>query len=340
MNEQDALIRRLADANPVPQHRVEGAGATPFADELLIRIAADRRSPIPALPRRQVPRSVVAAACAVLVVLVVAGALVLRGGGGSPATASELLLRAAVSAELRVSAPAQGRYLYSKMASETRTVGGDGGPIWSAVVPATEETWVAADGSGRIRTVTGPHRFFGPRDEARWEASGSPPFLSGVSDHTFRSGRLPYEDVGSLPTDPAALEARLREEVSSEDPPGDVSVFVRVAELLARGDASPELRGALYRVASGLPGVELLGSRSDPIGRPGVAVAMTHRDTGILIQVVMIFDEETSKLLAQEEILLERASAVDAEPGTRLQYTAYLESGRTDSIEEVPVPQS
>jgi hypothetical protein len=115
-----------------------------------------------------------------------------------------------------------------------------------------------------------------------------------------------------------------------------VAVFIRIGELLASADATPELRAALYRVAAGLPGVELGGATADPSGRPGVAVSMTYSQRGAAVRASMIFDPETSELLARVEVLLERANWVDAEPGTTFFSMTYLAGGRTDSLATSP----
>ena len=43
---------------------------------------------------------------------------------------------------------------------------------------------------------------------------------------------------------------------------------------------SPSLRSALYRVIAPLPGVQLLGSRTDRVGRRGDAVTISHVEVG------------------------------------------------------------
>lgn len=338
MNEQDPLIQRLSDANPVPQHHVDGANRTPFANDLLARLTGGRRHRISVLAREPAQHRLVAVA-AVLVVVLVVGTLVLRDGERSPATASELLLRTAAVAGNREPPGGEGTYLYKKIQTDQLTSGREEGQVWSAVLPVVEETWVAVDGSGRTRSVIGRHRFLGPRDVARWQAAGSPEFAFGIEDTKLPPQTFPYEDVNSLPTQGEELLAYLREHVAAEELPSDIAVLMKVGELLARDDAEPKIRAALYRVVAGVPRVELLEPTVDPVGRPGVAVGMTYDDSGSRIRVVMIFDQETSELLATERILLERASWVDADPGTRLSYIAYLESGRTDSIEEAPAPQ-
>jgi hypothetical protein len=277
---------------------------------------------------------------AVLVVVLLVVALMLRGGERAPATASELLLRTATIAKDAEPAAADGAYLYRKVQADQPVTGVANGAAWSAVLPVIEETWIAADGSGRSLSDFGRYRFFGPRDRALWRAAGSPPFASDIQDSKLPPGAFPYEDVNSLPTQGDRLLDHLREEAASRQLPSDVAVLMQVGELLARGDAEPAIRSALYRVVARLPEVELLEPRLDPLGRAGVAVGITYDESGSAVRVVLIFDQETSELLAEEHYLLEPASWVDADPGTRLSFIAYLESGRTDSIEERPASQS
>lgn len=337
MDETDPLIRRLADANPVPPEETRGESHSPKADDLLAQITTGQKV---TFGRVRVHRGRRLVAIASAMVVVIAGlAVLLLAGEESPATASELLLRASAIAADRQGPTGEGRYLYSKTRAEQLTISGVSTDAWSIVVPIEEETWVAADGSGRIRLAVGEPRFPGPRDRSRWRAAGSPDFAAPASDDQFAPGSLVYEDVNELPADSGDLLAELREQVSSEDLPTDIAVFLRIAELLARGDARPELRASLYEVAAHLRGVQLVGETTDPIGRRGVAVAMDYRNAGAEIRVVMIFDDDTSELLAHEETLLQRASWVDAEPGTRISFVAYLRAGLADSV-LAPAPTS
>lgn len=331
MNESDPLIRRLADANPVPQRDVDGLHRA-SAERLLVEVTSGRRRPRSAAGHRAGVRLLVTAG---VVFSAIVGVVIVRVGGGAPATAAELLSGTAAVAEDRGTSHRQGPFVYAKTVSDQLTTSeGDGG-TWSVVQPIAEETWIAADGSGRVRSVFGEPRFLGPRDEAGWRASGAPEFPSGTSDSTLPAGALSYEALESLPTDPDELLSALREQVAFEGIPGDVGVFLRLGQLLSRGDAPPALRAGLYRAASQLPGIQLVGPVTDPTGRPGVGVGMTYSETGAAVRLVMVFDQETSALLAQEQILLEPAPWVDVNAGARLSYIAYLGSGRVDSVEAV-----
>lgn len=334
MNESDPLMQSLADANPAPLDEVEGANRTASATRLLDGLT--RRHHRALIGRgRALGRARWVLVAAALVALGAVG-LILREATQAPATAAELLRRtAAVAADLH-GPPGEGRYSYTKILTDQLTTSGESDQAWSVILPTVEETWIGADGSGRIRSMIGEARFPGPRDRERWLAAGSPPLPSGVSDETFPPGVLAYEDLRSLPTEPRELLAVLQRQVATEDLPTDVAVFVRVGQLLAPGDAPSELRAALYVVASRLAGVELIGEVVDPLGRPGLAVAMTHSELGSTLREVMIFDGETSALLAHSQVLLEPAPWIDAVPGARISFTAYLEAGRTASVRVTP----
>lgn len=56
---------------------------------------------------------------------------------------------------------------------------------------------------------------------------------------------------------------------------------------------------------------------TDPAGRNGTAVARTSDDAGFLERSELVFDPDTSELLAEREVLLERVDWVDAEPRHR-----------------------
>ena len=80
------------------------------------------------------------------------------------------------------------------------------------------------------------------------------------------------------------------------------------------------------------PGVELIGDARDHAGRPGVAVAKTSAYTGLRQRNVLIFDPRTSALLGEEDVLLERATWLDAQPPVVIGYAVYLDSRVVESL--------
>lgn len=141
--------------------------------------------------RRLLALSAGAAAAAV-----VAGALVLGSGPtAQPASAAEILHRAATAASggPATYAPGPGQFLYTKVVrtevhgwlyplpppSADVPAGGTGGTIkgphaFNALVPVTVESWTDSNGGGRSREEAGTPQFWNSSEEARWKAAGSP----------------------------------------------------------------------------------------------------------------------------------------------------------------------
>ena len=79
-----------------------------------------------------------------------------------------------------------------------------------------------------------------------------------------------WDVLYSLPTDPVALEALLRSAVEPDRRAGtdDEKVYEMIWDLLNSSPASPDLRRALWSVASGLPGAVVTPGVADADGRP------------------------------------------------------------------------
>jgi hypothetical protein len=123
------------------------------------------------------------------------------------------------------------------------------------------------------------------------------PSAGDVRDERFSPGDQIMVDLHGLPTDPSQLLDALRSGgVSRSVPTNDAEVFGLIGDILAQGDASPELRAALYQAAAEMDGVQLLGEVSDPLGRTGVGLAIEAGDERIQI----IVDEPSAQLLVVE----------------------------------------
>ena len=340
------LLRGVGGDVPPP-----GAAAKQAARAALIEAATNT----PARPRLrwprlglQRPRLLIPAVIVPLVVVLALGVVPL-GNRPDPATAAALNAVAGVAAALPA-APADG-YRHTK--SEGAWLVGEGGwpdhpnGIW-ALVPVTRELWVKPDGSGRLIETRGEPIWFGPADKAAWVASGSPLPSAEHTDVRFAPtppgadpsrpqvwpGSLYYEDVDALPTDPAALRQLIDERAAAGGGLTDYERFSIVGDLLRETVAAPHVRAALYRVAAGFGGVQVIGSMTDRAGRTGTAVAMTNAQSSRgLERRVLIFDPSTSKLLEEQDVLLHKVDWLDADPPMVIGYATYLVS---DIVQTIP----
>jgi hypothetical protein len=235
-------------------------------------------------------------------VALVVGFLLLGGGDedarGPAATA---LLAVARAAEAQP-APA-GRYAYTRIQRrDVVTVAPD--PTFSFVDRRVEERWVGPDGDARIVTTPQPPAFPSARDRALWREAGRPLADARRSDRTVDAAALArtldpgLRPLDRLPTDPDALHDVLRAAAARGEVPANVRTFELVASLLGHAAASPELRAALFTVASRIEGIEFAGPARDPLGRRGEAVAIESDDSGRSIRHLIVYAPRRAQLLA------------------------------------------
>jgi hypothetical protein len=288
--------------------------ADPLAGDHLLAPAG--RVPGPRSTRHTRRRLAISAAA----VVAVAGAafVLLPGGAAKPADARavESLLAAGRAAAAAVDTPLRpGQVIYSRTLSSflSGLAMPNGSTASYLPAPRLEESWIGPDGAlTRLETVVGQPWY--PTARARALAGAltavTAAGVPGVSDRAVV--RLPayagsvngptYDFARTLPTDPAALEQRIRHDTAGSGESADVEVWVTVRDMLASPVSPPALRAALYQVAAGLPGVEYLGPTKDRLGRRGIAVALSHGDDAhARTREVMIFDPTTGLLLQTEE---------------------------------------
>ena len=83
---------------------------------------------------------------------------------------------------------------------------------------------------------------------------------------------MSWDELYALPTEPSALESRLRKGIHGAGPDDDSELFTIVGDLLRESPAPHALRKALWEVAAKVPGVRLVGTVTDSAGRSGIAV--------------------------------------------------------------------
>jgi hypothetical protein len=349
---KNELLARLERANPIRDD--DFAPTSPQALALKQHVVLADFAPRQA--RRRPPWRTLAIAA----VLVAAGAsatvplLVGDKQVGASAAAAAVLERAAFGANAYANS-ASGRYSYTR--AETLYGGtSTDNPPFTYFTKSMRETWVAADGSGRVRELPSAPIFLGERDRQRLLESGD---QLSTPEPTNRRVRAHYQPVSAailaadpttldprqldqlvsavaqLPTDPDRLEAIIRAYAEKKDPPVESAMFGEISDLLNSPYASAELRATLYRVLARVNGVNLAGATHDPAGRAGVALNAPVGYSDATRQRLVI-DPQTGRVLAAETVLTKRVDWVDSEPGTVIQSIVYLNEGWVDSLEERP----
>ncbi|MGA2036203.1 MAG: CU044_5270 family protein [Acidimicrobiales bacterium] len=185
--------------------------------------------------------------------------------------------------------------------------------------PDTHKNWVASDGTGSVQLVADPGgRWVTPQDQARWQAAGSP-----RNDCVQTTGMLPSSSdaaILALPTDPKVLGSLIAQGrvddigqivpspghcTPSQTTPGAATradyctterQFDLVNNLLGSPVAVKKLGAVLYQILSQLPGVEVVGTRTDALGRAGTAVEDPSSGD------VIVLDPSTGTLLETQSL--------------------------------------
>ncbi len=356
MKNDDDIKRELHRLDPARQAELDGAAENDAAAEMQARIVAtdpaaeatpagpDAPRPVadvrlPSRWRRFGTPGLALGAVAGVAVAIVVAVIALGAGGGAEGDHLDAALDAA-AARAAAGVPGPHPYTYLKTRELSVSTTDADSRSWNVDQSTTREEWVTPDGSGRLRIVAGPSRFVGSGDRVEWEGAGRPQFLTlGFGGHTedrwISAGQLRGRVV-SLPVEPGALATRLTEEAADaqSEAPLAARTLQLIGEDLRNPVASPELRRALYEAAKGIPGIEYLGERADPDGRDGVAIGVTGTSGGHPRLYTLIFDPETSQVLATETTALPGSGAGEPAGPTLLRATVYEEARPTRSLSE------
>jgi hypothetical protein len=314
----------------------------------LRRAVSVEGAPAPSRRRPRVRRRLV---LALPLALALAVALVAGLGVGNEQSAAARELRHAAHLVANEPAPVigPGQYWYVKGVGSfangsamLEPQGGGQGASFVAMQTASHEIWIANDASGRILRKDGPPRFFSAAERARWETAGKPGFgpVSEI-DQQQAAGALSWgwETLGvhsadQVPSDPDALARLVARAAEGTKNPLPYEEFQVIEEVLRFAPLSGAQTAAFYDVLAALPGIELVGATTDPIGRAGTAFAV---DRGGPTREELILDPRTGRLLGSRTTLTEATPEyAGAAPGTTLGYESIVATGVVGSTGERP----
>lgn len=195
---------------------------------------------------------------------------------------------------------------------------------WYPVQPTKNLWYVAYSDAGYTTTLATPG------GAARWRAAGSPALpsaklpvvgMEAFSDLRYGPTRLTPAQFQSLPSDPAALKAQIDEMVKGYVQAGvknehSFEVFGVLTDLLDHEPITPQVRAAAFRILAGLPGIQMLGKATDPVGRPGYMIGLdggaekTFGANLILAgTLTLVISPQTGTLLAEEALATSQSNS-------------------------------
>ncbi|MEU4233607.1 CU044_5270 family protein [Nonomuraea sp. NPDC026600] len=250
-----------------------------------------------------------------------------------PGPAARQILLAA--ADAIATAPGEGAYW--RIRQLTRSMMIEPGRAYVLQRSLSEERWLARrpdDQGWRIARDLGVTPAT-PEDEAAWRTAGSPSSwqyptdttglnatsnekvtttpakpqatrLTGAwqgSGGTLLMKPMTWEDLATIPSDPAELGAYLEKRLKAK--PGSAGLEPRLREAcmqILRGLAvSPDVRAGAYRLLAVLPGMRADGEVVDPLGRRGQALSYeVEASPGQMTEIRFVVDPRTGLPLAEE----------------------------------------
>jgi hypothetical protein len=330
-----ALLQRMRDLAPEPtEHEL----STAFSS-LEAAFAAANPAVVASRPVRQIrPRTVVLASVAAAAA--VALVLVAIGGAGSPEPASaSALLRFAAGSAITTSDPVASPGQYIKVETHAAYVDWytDATGTGAYVAPEVDDLYIPADRSGtwvKTSTATKPTRFFGALGRAAaakdWaQGSGGDttvvraPGGSFASAPEFGGGTTAVDNLATMPREPKALLAYLRETLTRGERSADPSEyegfeFDHVGSLLEGGAVPADLRAGLYRALALFPSIAIADHAAVLDGRTGTSFSLgDYQGRG---QKQLVIDPSTGEFIGYREVLVADYESVPA--GTAMEYTA------------------
>jgi hypothetical protein len=263
------------------------------------------------------------------------------------------IVRAPTGAYAITGAPANENYSWWGVKS------GMGEAFWDRTLPARPVTaadvaaWREAGSPSTFRVWAGDHYDTATTTATAWQPDGSNPHGGGGF-----AGGMSVHELQNLPTDPARLSEMFFSPaaLAKKGIPGKAPSYalVPVAYFLGAAPLPPRVRAGLIRAMTAQPGVSALGPVTDPLGRRGIALAAPDQAATVTGQwgtpaadegtyrwrEVVILDQATGALLAQEEVLTRPGGEYAHEkPGFVIYYTAIRSQGWTNAKPAGPPAQ-
>jgi hypothetical protein len=272
-----------------------------------------------------------ATAMAVAAVLVVTSNVDRGQVTPAPATAAEALRQAAGAAEHRAApVPRDDQFYYVKsLASNLSVSVYSPTHVVTALVTKRREIWLSIGRRGRLtESLVGTHFFTHHRAQDRREAeSVTRTGMSPERIYYLGGFKLSRRGLMSFPTDPHTIYRRLLANTHGAGHSPNGEVFTEIGDALRESPAPARLRAGLYRALALVPHVQFVGQVKDRAGRTGTAVAFTE----VGLRHELIFDPQTSEMLAEREVIVDaRKAQLRLPAGTVIEDTAYLRRAVTN----------
>lgn len=241
--------------------------------------------------------------------------------GSSAATVTTLLDRiahaAAAGPTVKVG-PNQYFYVKAQVASTSTFVKSGTVEGWIAQSQAKEILWRVNGQSTILKAGTAYDSYGGPIIGA---------FIIGGAPNAAKRDKLLYPTYAyleSLPTNPRQLLNLIEQQAS---PHTGMTAFLLIGQLLSTAVLPPQTAAALYRAAALIPGVTVVPSATDALGRHGVGIALSSVGGNSHLREEWIFSTSTYQFLGARTSITGLSATSPAHEVTQTSASAVLARG-------------
>jgi hypothetical protein len=188
-------------------------------------------------------------------------------------------------------------------------------PQLTYLLPATRETWVAADGTIQIKTTNQAPIFFTPESEAAYYAAELD--KTDAIGETITQTFPPSETPETWPTEVEALDEAIRSRTAERDLPDTIEYLDVALDILRENPIEPGLRANTIRLIGNLPGLNIVAA-SDQQTR----FAIDYIDRGLETSYSFTLDN-AGNLTSEETTLLEFDAELGIPANTAVAFAAY-----------------
>jgi hypothetical protein len=193
--------------------------------------------------------------------------------------------------------------------------------VQSAVVPRDIDLQWNSDGSGRETIVVGQALSADATTTGSTLRGDVVPAGTVLADNTYVAGGYTPMFAAPPPTSVAALAGYLA--VGHPAAGGSAELFAGVTDLRREWHVNGPARVALLQLLGQAPGVTVVGTVHDRLGRPGLALSTDSSRTGLPTRYMLVIDASTGDVIDSEQWLTNTAGNLNVHVPSVIAYDSF-----------------
>lgn len=198
------------------------------------------------------------------------------------------------------------------------------------LIPKIRHSWLRADGSMRVREISGTPLSPDGRVLAKKAKAGV-----RIANETYPPNDVPSSLIDDLERDDDKIRTAIMDsaqcEVRTPGPARTSCLYLEIVSFHSQFVIPPDISAHFWRILADEPSLRLLGSVTDRVGRAGIGISLISEDAPQFRQVIII-SPKTGQLIGTEDILIKDSPDDGVKAPAIYSFTAILKSEYTTAI--------